>query len=70
MEEELADLQGEGDEETLDARAKALTEWRGTTAPPVTGKPVEATRSTVLAADDNAADPNNWLRKRITERGQ
>lgn len=68
--EELADLLGDGDEETLDARAKALTEWRGTTAPPVTGKPVEATRSTVLAADDNAADPNNWLRQRLTDRVQ
>jgi septal ring factor EnvC (AmiA/AmiB activator) len=68
--EELADLLGEGPEETLEARAKALTEWRGNTSAPVPGKPVEATRSTVLAADDNAANPNDWLRKRITERGQ
>lgn len=68
--EELADLLGEGPEETLEARAKALTEWRGNTSAPVPGKPVEATRSTVLAADDNAANPNDWLRKRIAERGQ
>lgn len=66
--EDLADLLGEGDEETLDTRAKALSEWRGGAAP-VAGKPVEATRSTVLAGDDTPADPNDWLRRRISDRG-
>ena len=66
--EDLADLLGEGDEETLDTRAKALSEWRGASAP-VAGRPVEATRSTVLAGDDTPADPNDWLRRRISDRG-
>ena len=65
--EDLADLLGEGDEATLDTRAKALSEWRGGAAP-VAGKPVEATRSTVLAGDDTPADPNDWLRRRISDR--
>jgi hypothetical protein len=62
--EELADLLGDGDEETLETRAKALMEWRGAT-PAVPSKPVEATRSTVLAGDDTPTDANDWLRKRI-----
>lgn len=66
--EDLADLLGEGDEDALDTRAKALSEWRGGAAH-VPGKPVEATRSTVLAGDDTPADPNDWLRRRISDRG-
>lgn len=67
--EDLADLLGEGDEETLETRAKALSEWRGATPTPLAGKPIEATRSTVLAGDDTPADPNDWLRRRIADRG-
>jgi chromosome segregation ATPase len=62
--EDLADLLGDGDEATLETRAKALMEWRGAT-PAVPSKPVEATRSTVLAGDDTPTDANDWLRKRI-----
>jgi hypothetical protein len=63
--EELADLLGEGDEEALEIRAKALMEWRGQSPSSVPSKPVEATRSTVLAGDETPADPNDWLRQRI-----
>lgn len=68
--EELAELLGDGDEETLQARAKALMEWRGAPGSPVPSAPVEATRSTVLAGDDTPADPNDWLRARIRAVGQ
>jgi hypothetical protein len=68
--EELAELLGDGDEETLQVRAKALMEWRGTPGSPVPSAPVEATRSTVLAGDDTPADPNDWLRARIRAVGQ
>jgi hypothetical protein len=68
--EDLAELLGDGDEEALEARAKALLEWRGGSASPVPSTPVEATRSTVLAGDDTPADPNDWLRQRIRAVGQ
>lgn len=68
--EELAELLGDGDEESLEARAKALLEWRGNSGSPVPSTPVEATRSTVLAGDDTPADPNDWLRARIRAVGQ
>ena len=68
--EDLADMLGDGDEPTLEARAKALMEWRGNPSSPVPSTPVEATRSTVLAGDDTPADPNDWLRARIRAVGQ
>lgn len=68
--EDLADMLGDGDEPTLEARAKALMEWRGNPSSSVPSTPVEATRSTVLAGDDTPADPNDWLRARIRAVGQ